>query len=89
MNKQKKMMVARMVMAITGMILAWSGINELGEETIWSLVIPGFILCIPMYSFGIISIHNMCKGIEKDEKEIEKLKEEIKKIDAELERLSK
>ncbi|MFR4518428.1 MAG: hypothetical protein ACLT40_00515 [Fusobacterium sp.] len=86
MTKKEKLMVTRAVMAGIGTLCMLLSINEnLDVESTSvenALAIIGFILCIPMYSFSIVSFYKMCKSIEKDEKE-------IKKIDAELERLSK
>lgn len=86
MKKQEKMMAVRMVMMVLGVLCMILSINknvDVESTTVENLLaIIGFVLCIPMYSFGIVSICNMCKSIEKDEIE-------IKKIDAELKRLSK
>jgi|GEM_PF-6749086 hypothetical protein len=86
MTKKEKMMAVRMVMMVIGVLCMLFSINEnmdIESTTAENLLaIIGFVLCIPMYSFGIVSICNMCKNIEKDERE-------IKKIDAELKRLSK
>lgn len=86
MKKQEKMMAVRIVMMVLGALCMLLSINEnLDVESTSienALALIGFILCIPMYSFGFITICNMCKSIEKDEKQ-------IKKIDAELKRLSK
>lgn len=87
MNKQQKLMKARMVMMAIGMPLMWGGINEFGDNFILWMLVTGFILCIPFFCWASILIYNLCKGIEEDEKEITRLNEEIKKIDAELERL--
>lgn len=86
MTKKEKMMAVRMVMMVIGVLCMLFSINEnmdIESTTAENLLaIIGFVLCIPMYSFGIVSIYNMCKSIEKDEKQ-------IKKIDAVLKRLSK
>ena len=86
MTKKEKLMVTRMVMAGMGVLCMLLSINknfDIESTTAENiLAIIGFLLCIPMYSFGFITLGKMYKSIEKDEKE-------IKKIDAELKRLSK
>lgn len=60
MTKKEKMMVTRKVMMVLGVLCMILSINEnLNiESTIAEniLAVVGFILCIPMYSFGICHI---------------------------------